>query len=326
MLHNQTFNVFQDIFNAGFIGEVRDFMDMVVELAKTTLNGNLGTWMSFFVGGAVSLLLLYFYIEVSSQASMELLTLEKLVVLFTKLIVGVTILVCLKDIILYMCNIFSTVYELLADNLLKNNTGTNDFLDGSYTFFGTNQHSYLKMPDGYKLTDFEKDIPNVANKDFFEAAYKSIDDALKGSKLMDKAFLIILVALIFVAGLITKIALFLFVISNAVTLLTRAMFSPIAVANLFDGGAKSTGVQYLKKLGASVLTFAVIIGMLFAASALQQSVVLYALGNQTKNIDGPLLITIIGDIKTMAAILVAQFALVGGVSKAGQVANDILGV
>ena len=97
--------------------------------------------------------------------------------------------------------------------------------------------------------------------------------------------------------------------------IARTAFSPLGVVQLFDESQRSAGIRYLKKLAVEALTFAVIVGILYAASLMQVNMMEYAMGDV---IDGVVSVAAIPDIfkiENLAAILIIQLAAVGGMFK-----------
>lgn len=126
---------------------------------------------------------------------------------------------------------------------------------------------------------------------------------------------------------IGKIAAFLMAAGNAVIVVVRTIFAPVGIVQMFDEGQRSAGVRYLKKFFAEALTFAVILGILFAASKLQSALMVNILSG--KPFEGKLTVdnmdSVLG-IKHCVPIIVIQLAATGGIFKANQIANDIVGV
>lgn len=324
------YTAFQGFFgDSTYISDMTDFMKLMVNIVtEITTDKNVGSWLSMFCGGAVSLLILYFYIELSSQASADLLTFEKLVVNFMKLIVAVSILVCLKPILVNIVGLFAKVFYLLDDK--AKNGGWTGHSDSSITYFG--KDTFISLPQGEKikkLNDGKSSNYGDGDKAYWKHVYTEIDKYFyEDVGFIEKAGAMIMAFMVQVLQLISKITVFLFLISNAVTLVARLIFSPIAIANLFDGGARSSGVRYIKKLAASMLTFAVIVGMLWAVQQVQAAVVIHAMTKAGfSDLNGKAMAYFFSSgIGNLAAIMAAQAVMIAGSAKASQIANDVLGV
>ena len=124
---------------------------------------------------------------------------------------------------------------------------------------------------------------------------------------------------------IARIAAYFLAIGNAIMLIARTAFCPLGIVQLFDDGQRSSGIRYLKKLVAEALTFAVIVGILYGASLLQAKLMDYVLGDTLNGVISVAAIPDIFEIGHLAGIIIIQLAAVGGMFKAGQLANEIVG-
>ena len=124
---------------------------------------------------------------------------------------------------------------------------------------------------------------------------------------------------------------FLIIIGNAISLIVRTVFAPIALTQLMEDGSKSAGIRYLKKFLADGLTLAAILAVLYATSRLQASLISVSIPADWHNtISATSLDTILnlgvlgGGIGIM--LIALQLASVGAMFKASQIANDIVGI
>lgn len=127
---NETiFNVFKNLFGNNLAQEITEFMSGMIDALNNLINGQIGVWMSIFSVIAGSLLIIYFFMNMLSDVSREMFTLEKLILYFIRLFLAFMILIYLKDIILSLMNLCYMIYKYVASTL--SNTTT----DG-ITFFG----------------------------------------------------------------------------------------------------------------------------------------------------------------------------------------------
>ena len=124
-----------------------------------------------------------------------------------------------------------------------------------------------------------------------------------------------------------RLAIFFTIVSNAVMIIVRVIFAPIGIVQLFDEGQRSAGIRYLKKFLAEALTFAVIVGVLFASAKLQNSIVLSISGDTMRNgiLSGDNLKDVVDGTKLMIWLTAINLASAGAIMRSGQLANDIIG-
>ena len=98
------YQILELVLGGGLANSVRGWMDKVWEVLQNLFNGTnggsgiVGDGYSAFSAVGASLLILYFFMEITSKASMDLLTFEKLVVLCIKFLVAFMIILNLKTI------------------------------------------------------------------------------------------------------------------------------------------------------------------------------------------------------------------------------------
>ena len=118
---NETiFNVFKDLLGNNLAREITDFMSGMIEALNNLINGQIGVWMSIFSVIAGSLLIIYFFMNMLSDVSREMFTLEKLILYFIRLFLAFMILIYLKDIILSLMNLCYAIYKYVASTLSNN--------------------------------------------------------------------------------------------------------------------------------------------------------------------------------------------------------------
>lgn len=124
----------------------------------------------------------------------------------------------------------------------------------------------------------------------------------------DGCFSIFLQAVIFwLFGIIAKVAVHFAAISRAIEVGWRCIFAPIGVANCFEGGANSKGMQYIKALGVAALSGAAI----YITASIGFSLTAGILSNGT-------------DRGTMFLALAAYFATAGAAIGAGNKLRELI--
>ena len=297
------YNALTAIFGSSLTEDIVSFMSLVISGMSSFFKdgGQATTVLAIFTGVAGSLMTIYLFMDIMDKASKDMVTLERLILIFVKYLFGMIILVYLPEIINYLFKLAKGIYDVVGNENVLNLSVSG----AKIKYFGSD-----KWPDYSTVSDiFEK-------KSVFGKGVKSITNNLG---------LLFTLMLTYLLSFGARFAAFFIAISNAVTLITRTIFAPLGVVQCFDEGQRSAGIRYLKKFAAEALTFAVIVGILFAAGQLQNAVlagILKPYGGEltTDNVQ-----EILGSFKMMGSIIVIQLASLGGMMKAGQLANDIVG-
>lgn len=112
--------------------------------------------------------------------------------------------------------------------------------------------------------------------------------------------------------LISYIIILLMVYSRYIDIAVRAIFAPIGMANIYEGGLNSSGMKYLKKFLAAALQGAIMAGIAVASSMITAAIsvdsLAYALG--------------MSGIQHLLVILCTAMAMI----KSKSWANDLMGV
>ena len=297
------YNALEVLFGGRLISDVTDFLSNVMGAMTDVFNTNVGSMINVFIAIAGSLMTIYLFVDVMDKATKDMITLERLIMILVKYFIAMLILIYLKEIITTLFNLASGIYNMAKDN--------------------------LNSSSAFNLEYFPDDgNPDPSQWPELDTIADALDDAGYGDGVTDliRHFPTVIYCFLVTAGtFIARVAAYFLAIGNAIMLIARTAFSPLGVVQLFDEGQRSAGIRYLKKLAAEALTFAVIVGILYAASLLQVNLMEYALDDV---IDGTVSVAAIPDIfkiENLAAILIIQLAAVGGMFKAGQLANDIVG-
>lgn len=290
------YNALSVIFDNTLAQNVADFMSYIVNgLAAVMTISEIRDMVTIFSAAAGTLIVIYYFMDMAGQASRDMITLERLILSFVKLMIGIMILIYLPEILSALFTIVHLIYEGISGQDLSDvNLGVK--------FWGQNT-----FPSWETVKD-EKIVGN---------GIKAITGNLGA---------MIICMLTYLTGWAARIAAYFLVVSNAVMLVTRAIFSPIAVAQCFEDQSRSNAVRYLKKFAADGLSLAVIAGILYAASRLQATVtttVLHASGITAVSSDNAM--EIVSNYGLVAAILVINLGAIGAIMKANQLASDVVG-
>lgn len=294
------YNALSMLYGPGLIQDVNDFMSKIVNGTRDFFkqNGAASVALEMFIAIGVTLMILFFYIDVLKKTSKEMMTLERLILAFIKLVLGAVILLYLREIVDSLMKLCLGIYDVAASKPLKD-TGT------SLTFFGSNV-----FPEWtYKDPVTGKTIEQIFHKNY------------KGLHGIDEALALLLPWL---ACYLARFASYFIATSTAIMLIAQLIFMPIAAAQCFDDGERNKGLKYIQKFAATALTFAVIIGFLYAASLLQGAVAGSFLDIENNAITAENLDKLFD--AGFIANTVIQLSAVGGILKAQSLANDIVGV
>lgn len=298
------YNALASVFGGGLTGAVSKWMtELFTALQNIMKNGMMDTAMNLFAVIACSLLILYFYQDLAAQASRDMITLEKLVSAFVKMILAFALLICLKDIIIMLVDMGEALFIWMKDDSVKN-------------VFSATATGELKFKFGSgAATDYFPAYDDVKSE--FEDQYGGIT---KTAKNIGLALNLLIPSIL---TWIIKLVGYFVCTSNAVMLLIKSVFSPVAVVQCFEDGTKSAGIRYLKSLAADAITMGVMIVILYLCSALTSSL----LANVYTKI-GTLTFDNVKEVvnwENMLYLIVPNLAAIGAMIGAGKVAKEIVG-
>lgn len=289
------------ILGGSLIMDTKEFLtDVLVGVEILTADGNISSLFNVLCALAGALMTLFFFADMISKMTADMLTLERIVIALIKLFVGFAILICLQDITKNLIDFGLRLYDLVGEH--ANISVENDVLR------------------------YFPDDGNAANP-YTWPAYSDVKEAFEEQFGKNKVSIIIHFALFFALllpyaiTLIAKLAAFFMAASNAVTLTVRLIFCPLQIAQCFEDGMRSPAIKALKRLAADAFTFAVILGVLYAASILQANMAAGILDTST---------LAVGDVSGLAkgnllAFCAVNLAAVGAIFKANQIANEVMG-
>ena len=296
------YNALQSIFGGGLTGELSDWMKKLFEAIETLLNNNLmANVMDLFSVIGCSMLLLYFYMDLTSQASRDMITLEKLISSFIKLLFAFTILVALPDIITQLLSAGKAFFEWMADS------STANMING--TASNTVQFNFG--------TGTTSDFPE------WNTVKNNFKDEFGGLHFIGHLGVTVSLLIPALLNFITKLAGYVVCTSNAVMLITKAIVSPIAVVQCFEDGTKSAGIKFLKSLTADAITMGIMVLVLYASSALTSSLLepIYT-GMGIITFDN---LSVVVNWNTLLIIIVPRLAAIGAMLGANRIAKEVMG-
>lgn len=293
------------LFAGRLIDDVTDFLsDVMTAMTSIFTLSAIGGMINVFIAIAGSLMTLFLFVDVMDKATKDMITLERLILIFVKYFIAMLILIYLKEIISTLFNLASGIYELAKDNWL-----------GQGSAYGLEYFPDDGNPDPSVWPDYDSVKDALIDAGYGDGKLSML------ANLGETIFCFLTLAITFIA----RLAAYFIAVGNAIMLIARTAFSPLGVVQLFDEGQRSSGIRYLKKLVAEALTFAAIVGILYAASLLQSNLLEAILGDV---LNGAVSVAIIEQIFTpgnLACVIIIQLAAVGGMFKAGQLANEIVG-
>ncbi len=295
------YNALSVLFDTSLIEDVKNFIASVMNgLISVFTNANATQYFTMFTAIAGSLMIIFFFIDITDSAAKDMITMERLILSFIKLLIGFSIMIFLPDLLNGLFTIVNEIYNMLCDL-------NNSQIDFGITFFGKNS-----LPDA---TWVEENVE-------FRGMNGNFGKILKAN-----FYALIISLVISIVGFAARCACYFIAVSNAITLITRAIFSPIAVAQCFEDGQKSNAIRYIKKFAADGLTFAIIVGILYAGSLLQGNIASSILSQAgITEITGTTAMDLLSDFSVLGAVLVTNIAVIGAALKANSIAQDIIGV
>lgn len=296
------FNAAGLLYGGTSITEIQGFISQIVNALSTVFtDDSIKQIIDIFLGIGVSLLTVFLYVDILDKATKDMITLERLILIFVKYFLAIMILINLPDLIVTLFNLTKGLYDMLS---------------GSASFESLKIQYYpdQNTSNPYVYPEWSEDL----QKAFKEAGIKNGISAL-----FKHFFSLITTILVILIMWVGKIAGYFAVAGNALALIARVLFAPLGVVQCFDEGLRSSGIRYLKKIVAEALTFAVILGIMFAMSKIQVSLLGSSIG-EIKEITADNVLSLLS-IKHCVGAIVLQLSAVGAMLKASQIANDIVG-
>ena len=296
------YTVFNAVFGTSLFQDVSEFLSSLLTALNTLFadKGAIKEGIGILSVIAASLMTIYLFMDVMSKMQMEMLTLEKLCMIFIKYLIGMLLLIYITDIISTLFGLASGIYEYVGEAYEVK------IESQSFSMFGI---------DDWMNPDKKKDVIDALKGKFKGNPVKALANNIS---------MIFHLILPFLISKLAKYAALFFAGSNAIKLVARALFAPIGVVQCFEEGQRSAGIKYLKLFTAEALSFAIIFACLYASNLIQTSMlnpVIDSIGNIesleqiNKLLGGTEIIT----------ITVLQLAVVGGMAASGQLAKEVVG-
>lgn len=294
------FNAAGLLYGGTSITEIQGFISQILDALTTVFtDASIKQIIDIFLGIGVSLLTVFLYVDILDKATKDMITLEKLIMIFIKYFLAIMILINLPELIVTLFNLAKGLYDMLS---------------GSASFESLHIEYYPgHNPNTAVYPEWSEDL----QKAFKEAGIKN------GISALWKNFLALITTILVILVMwVGKIAGYFIVAGNALSLIARVLFAPLGVVQCFDEGLRSSGIRYLKKIVADALTFAVILGIMYAMSRIQVAI----LGGTGKieRITPDNVLSLLS-IKYCIGAIVLQLSAVGAMMKASQIANDVVG-
>lgn len=294
------FNAAGLLYGGTSITEIQGFISQILDALTTVFtDASIKQIIDIFLGIGVSLLTVFLYVDILDKATKDMITLEKLIMIFIKYFLAIMILINLPDLIVTLFNLAKGLYDMLGEKASFNSLNI-EYYPG---------HN----PNTAVYPEWSEDL----QKAFKEAGIKN------GISALWKNFLALITTILVILVMwVGKIAGYFIVAGNALSLIARVLFAPLGVVQCFDEGLRSSGIRYLKKIVADALTFAVILGIMYAMSRIQVAI----LGGTGKieRITPDNVLSLLS-IKYCIGAIVLQLSAVGAMMKASQIANDVVG-
>lgn len=290
---------------------MRGLLDTILDLMES--GGLIDAALNIFVAISCSLLILYYFMDLVDQAKRDMFSFEKLIVGFIKFLAAFVVLLCLPDILHSIIRIGRYMYLAMEDD------GSGTLRSAIMNAPNNTLELFTDLPTGSSGRSSLSEMPT-----WTEAVQQAFTDkyGFGIGKILDNFGILICSILVNLIGIIARIAGYFICASNAVMVIVRVAFSPIAVVQLFEDGTKSSGMRYLKGLVADCITMAVIIVILFAATAVTNGMVVNYADVSEITVDN---LSTVMNFKNIAIMLVPELVAVGAMASGSKVAHDIMG-
>lgn len=301
------------VYGDGLALKCSEWMDKIWEVITEVFNNGLvDNAFTAFSAVSASLLILYFLMDMTSQVSRELLTLEKFIVMGIKYVIAIVILLNVTDLVNGIVTIGKALYnQAVVLDLGDLNT------DGASTY------SNYKAANGYNDTQA---------KEAMVEAY----DGYVGTDILDifpKLGHVLRCFVPWLIGFVCQLVCMLIVTTNALNIFIRGFFIPLAVPQLFEDGMRSSGVRYIKSFTAYCIEMAVIVITLRFSSHLGNYITTSIYNFSTGFFESNGGATIFNasfidqglDFNNLIPALIPMLAAIAGISGAAKVTHDITG-
>ena len=319
------YKIIELIYGGGLTESVTKWMDALWNVLIIIFQNNdlIGSAYITFAGISASLLVFFFYMEITSQASKDLLSLEKLVLFFIKYIIAFLILLNAKEIMNGLLVIGQGVYEKAKDASFS--------VDGAGN--GTN-YTWDYVIEKHTADGFDDQGRSIYVMNILDGLYgSSISGFFNGLSILIPGLLA------YVVGFACNMICYFICTANVLNICVRGYASPLAIPQIFDEGQRSTGIRYFKSFMAAALEMGMIVIVLRLAGQIStalQPAIFGIIKEGASGVTGDGYLFVDGDIVTanldfaLSAIglipsLLPHLAAAGAIAGVNKVTRDIVG-
>ena len=144
------YNALTAIFGSSLTEDIVSFMSLVISGMSSFFKdgGQATTVLAIFTGVAGSLMTIYLFMDIMDKASKDMVTLERLILIFVKYLFGMVILIYLPEIVNYLFKLAKGIYDVVGNKNVLNLSVSG----AKIKYFGSD-----KWPDYSMVSDiFEK--------------------------------------------------------------------------------------------------------------------------------------------------------------------------
>lgn len=303
------YNLLNSIFGGGLNGSLSDWMVKLFQGIKNLVTASFMTdIMNMFSVIACSMIIIYFYMDMTAQASRDMITLEKLTSGFIKLLIAFAVLAVLPELIVKIVSLGESFFNWMKADSTKNIFTVNSTTKVMFKFGSGSAVDHFPEWDDATKKAFEKQFNGLTK--IFENLGVYTSCAIPG-----------------ILNFIATVAGYFISTSIALTIIVKCILSPIAVVQCFEDGSKSSGIKFIKGLIADVITMGIMILVLYAASSLSSSMITNAYAGVEAN--GVAIITF-SNLSTVLAwdkvviLIMPRLAAIGAIIGANKIAKEVL--
>lgn len=281
------YEMLETVFGGKIVTDLTKWMEWTLSCISDTVH-SFDTIIEAFIAIAASLLVIYFFQDLMNQASKDMFTFDKLVVMFIRMLIAFCVLLYSKDIIDMTIELGGAFVSMIPD-------ASDLSIDG----FPIGQSGYQKA-------------------DYIEE-YKGLIGGIRGACAMGS--LLVPWVISWLADIMGKFL----ITSTTVMLAVRLVFSPIAIVQIFEDGSRSSGMRYIKSMIAEALSLSIILTIILVATSFAGELTdnaMEAVGGFSLKPDE------LNDSLSFASfipVIVSKLVIVGGMASGTKIAHDVMG-
>ena len=277
------------LLGGGLADKLSDWMDSIMNAISVIVSA-MSTPITVMSGIGCSLMIIYFFMDLTNQASRDMFSFDKLVVAFIRLLVAFAILLYAKELI-----------DIVVD-VMK---AFKDWMQTSKTWFGDGSGSLMLTEEA--RSDFQSHYSGIFGA--IDAVFDLVKFIIPG----------------LVAWICELVGRFLSA-STMVQLMARLILAPLAIVQVFEEGTRSAGIRYIKGLFAEAITFGVMLLILNTAAVFGNTLIAEKLAETLPGtaFNSVAVVDAVGWAE-FGYIIISQLICVGGMAGASKIAHDVLG-